>query len=181
MTDSKFGLSDDLFSSDFSWESNAAAISAPSRESALVYQLDRYRAKPEQRGVVSHWQATVLSKLLQLADLPPNWDGYDAKSLRHDTALFAMLILENIMQADTPIPTLVPTSTGGLQLEWHEHDIDLEINVKEPNRCEYWFEDLRSQSSGVSAPLETNFFPLETPIRLLTSRAQQAQPIRRRA
>ena len=177
MTDTKLGLSDELFRSDFSWESNAAAISGP-RESALVYQLDRYRPSLRQHSAVSHWQADVLSKVLNLADLPANWNSYGAKPLRHDTALFAMLVLENIMQGDTPLPDVVPTAGGGLQLEWHEHGVDLEINVKEPNRCEYWFEDLRSQAAPISGPLETNFFALQDPIALLTSRAR---PLRRRA
>jgi hypothetical protein len=177
MTDTKLGLSDELFKSEFSWESNAASITGP-RDSALVYQLDRYRSKLQQRGAVSHWQAQVLNKVLQLIDLPANWDSYGGKPVRHDTALFAMLVLENIMQADTPLPDLVPTGSGGLQLEWHEHGVELEINVKEPNRCEYWFEDLRAESPATSGPLETDFFALEAPVSLLTSRARS---IRRRA
>src|SRR5258708_14167290 len=103
MTDTKFGLSDELFKSDFSWESNAAAISPP-RDSALVYQLERYRPKLQQRNSVSHWQAQVLGKVLQLGDFPASWDSYGAKPLRHNTALFPILVLAKSIQAATPLP-----------------------------------------------------------------------------
>src|SRR4051812_29998315 len=128
MTDIRLGLSDELFRTDFNWESNGAAIT-PRRDSALVYQFDRYRTKVRESGAASHWQAAILTKVLELVDLPENWNSYGATQVRHDTALFAMLILENIMQAGTPLPDVVPTASGGLQFEWHDFGVDLEINV----------------------------------------------------
>jgi hypothetical protein len=166
----KFGLTDDEFRSDFNWDPNASAVTSP-REAAPIYQLERYRV----RGPVRHWQSEVLGSVLRLAKLPRNWDSYGAKTIAYDTALFAMLVLDSIMQTETPIPSVVPTSAGGIQFEWHEHDIDLEIEVIAPNRCEYWFADLRGQLPESSAPLENDFHALARPISVLTSRARPAR------
>jgi len=33
------------------------------------------------------------------------------------------------MRDGTPVPSIVPTNSGGIQLEWHRNGVDLEIEV----------------------------------------------------
>jgi hypothetical protein len=40
-----------------------------------------------------------------------------------------MRLLESTMRDDTPAPWVVPLSDGGVQMEWHERGLDIEIGV----------------------------------------------------
>ncbi|MBM4018910.1 MAG: hypothetical protein FJ288_11375 [Planctomycetes bacterium] len=42
----------------------------------------------------------------------------------------ALNALMMVMESRSPAPTVVPTVEGGVQLEWHQNDIDLEVEVK---------------------------------------------------
>lgn len=91
-----------------------------------------------------NWQAKVLDRLVTVLEMPPNWDGYRAPAISREAAMFALELLHRTMQPGTPVPQVVPSSVGGVQLEWHEKDIDVELHITAPFDCELWFEDHRS-------------------------------------
>jgi len=64
-----------------------------------------------------------------LLGLQPNWDSYNACGLKTLAIETALGILERVMGPSTPPPTVVPTVEGGIQLEWHQNNIDLEVEV----------------------------------------------------
>src|SRR3954468_14668490 len=66
------------------------------------------------------WEVEVVRALVKLATLPAGWDSYNAPPLRRDAGHFALEILQGIMRFRTPPPQVVPSSAGGVQLEWHE-------------------------------------------------------------
>jgi hypothetical protein len=125
-----------------------------------------FDASPERK-----WQVEVQGQLLQFAKMSTGWDSYDAPPVTWDAGMFALSILNDVMRPRTPIPQVVPASVGGVQLEWHEKGIDLEIRVIAPYRWSLWFED---QTTPGAAPIELeltdDFSPLLKPIELLTSR-----------
>ena len=85
--------------------------------------------------------------------------------------MFALNILKDVMRPRTPIPQVVPSSVGGVQLEWHEKGIDLELHVTGPYQCELWFQDLNAPGTGpISMGLTNDFSALLKPIELLTQR-----------
>jgi hypothetical protein len=110
------------------------------------------------------WQAETLARMTALLKMPAGWDSYSAVPIRHDAAMFALTILENVMRSGTPSPAVVPASDGGLQLEWHENEVDLEIHVIEPYKGEVWWRDhstgqetsyeLTADLSGLRGPIE---------------------------
>jgi len=67
-------------------------------------------------------------------------------------AASATTLLQTVMDEQTPIPSIVPTPPGGVQIEWHVKGIDLEIEVESTSRINVLFEDFRT---GVS--WETEF------------------------
>ena len=71
------------------------------------------------------------------------------------------------MDESTPAPQLVPTPSGGIQAEWHENGIDLEIETLSSTRFAFYFEDLESGEieDGV---IEADLTPLMPWIRRLT-------------
>lgn len=63
---------------------------------------------------------TALEKLESLRLLKSNWDSYGAASISPEAIATASQFLQ---------PDIVPTSQGGIQLEWHNFGIDLEIEI----------------------------------------------------
>jgi hypothetical protein len=115
------------------------------------------------------WLAPVRNTLLKYTELPQGWDSYSGQPLRSDVLVFALTMLNSVMQAKTPLPHLVPSSEGGLQIEWHEKGIDLEVYIAAPYRCEMWFEDHR-EGRRVSVELSNDFTALIDPIAKVTLR-----------
>ncbi len=117
------------------------------------------------------WQIEVQDQLLQYVNFKPGWDSYGAPPVTWDAGMFALNILKDVMRPRTPIPQVVPSSVGGVQLEWHEKGIDLELHVTGPYQCELWFQDLSAPGTDpVSMDLTNDFSALLRPIELLTQR-----------
>ncbi len=83
----------------------------------------------------------ILYEICDLGFLQPNWDSYDAKSIAPEAAASAMGALTDLLTEGDPLPSVVPTSRGGILLEWHEGGIDLEVDVQSPSSIHVSFED----------------------------------------
>ncbi|GIW89835.1 MAG: hypothetical protein KatS3mg109_0267 [Pirellulaceae bacterium] len=83
----------------------------------------------------------VLRRMQDLLWLPQNWDNYGARPVRPDCVANALGILVSCLRPSTSLPQVVPTSKGGVQLEWHVGGKDLEIEVNAPDRIQVFFED----------------------------------------
>jgi hypothetical protein len=46
-----------------------------------------------------------------------------------------------VINQNIPKPSIVPTSDGNVQLEWHTRGIDLEVEIKSNNKMYLSFED----------------------------------------
>lgn len=57
-------------------------------------------------------------------------------------------LLTSILDPDTAPPSAVPTSQGGVQVEWHQGGVDLEIEVTASGKIEYFFGGPRGDSEG---------------------------------
>lgn len=75
------------------------------------------------------WLYSMLDRFQHLSRLSDNWDSYGGHPTT-DLAIFTALslIARLLTDASTP-PTIVPTSEGGVQLEWHRGGDELEIRV----------------------------------------------------
>lgn len=117
------------------------------------------------------WESAVLQEVLRLTELKRGWDSYNAHPIRWDAALFALLILRNVMQATTPVPQIVPSSVGGVQLEWHERNIDLELHITGPYECELWYQDhANPNAQPVCEEITNDLSLIRTLVAELTSR-----------
>lgn len=95
-----------------------------------------FEAEPDRK-----WQTEVQKRVLAFVKMPKGWDTYQARPIGWDAGLFALSILNDFMRPRTPIPQVVPSPAGGVQLEWHQKGIDLELHVTGPYQCELWFKD----------------------------------------
>jgi hypothetical protein len=139
-------------------------VSRPDPRSQYPAFRRHYEAAPEQK-----WQITVLSKILDYTNLEPNWDTYGSPPLKWDAGLFALNVLNQVMLRRTPVPQVVPTPGGGVQVEWHDRQIDIELHVKGPYDCELLVEDKRSGHTQ-SEELSSDFSRLQDAIKILTMR-----------
>jgi hypothetical protein len=103
----------------------------------------------------------------KLSLLRDNWDTYGAP--RIDPAMIngALTLLQQVMRSDTPAPSVVPTSRGGVQLEWHTNGIDMELEFLTPTHSHLMFEDQRSGTAW-EADLISDFTQFAQTIALLS-------------
>lgn len=71
------------------------------------------------------WRTPEL--LQQLLKLEPGWDSYGGSPIDPKCVALALKFVSTILPNDTSAPAVVPTSQGGVQLEWHTGGVDLEI------------------------------------------------------
>jgi len=88
-----------------------------------------------------NWLSQTDQALQELLRLPPNWNSYGAQPIIPGNVTAAQDLLRAIVQPETPQPSVVPTVSGGVQLEWHTGGIDLEIEIQGPGQFHVWLED----------------------------------------
>ena len=123
-----------------------------------------YLAEPE-------WQKPFAAQLEEISALGEGWDGFKAGPIRRDVIKFAMHILNEIMRPTAPPPHVTPMSHEGLMLEWHQNDIDLEIEIARPGKIWVSFQDAREDIEKENA-ISSDLQMLIAPITELTKRSE---------
>ena len=71
----------------------------------------------------------ALGRLVALTELEPNWDSYGSGRVHARAVATALRLLVATVGQGVTGPSVVPTSDGGVQLEWHEPTTHLELEV----------------------------------------------------
>jgi hypothetical protein len=105
------------------------------------------------------WAADVSARLRHLIGLEVGWDGYRGVPTKEDVAQFAATLLSQIAIFSTPAPALVPLSSGGLQIEWHTRQADIEISILAPFTVEAWVSDptIEDDDEGHTERLDSDY------------------------
>lgn len=115
------------------------------------------------------WLKDVVDRLQALITLPANWNSRGARPVTAQAIRTALVVLANVMSSDSRLPAIVPTVRGGLQLEWHAGEIDLEVEVDHSGGgVEVAFEDMR-RGIEWDEPL-TDFSVVRDAVTTLTAR-----------
>ena len=101
------------------------------------------------------WFEPVVKAMAGLPWDDDNWND-DAKPTQPDAAARLLVLLTEILDDATPPPHMIPTWRGGLQAEWHQNGIDLEIESDPDGWMEYYFENDSEEYEG---PLTTENLP----------------------
>ena len=115
------------------------------------------------------WLPPIVSRLKDLLQLDADWDSYGAQPVRPESAKTVVELLYNLMSGDTPIPALIPTPDGHVQLEWHTKGIDLEVDIENPALFHVSYEDEETKEEW-EGDLQYDVTRLVTFIRELTNR-----------
>ncbi|MFO7907047.1 MAG: hypothetical protein ACQESR_19155 [Planctomycetota bacterium] len=108
---------------------------------------------------IPSWSYRLLMEISELGELPSGWDSYGAQPIDPQCALAAADFVLEFLDDDSPQPAIVPTTRGGIQLEWHRSGADLEIEIQSPTKLEVFFEDERTGEEQ-QLSLSVNFAPL---------------------
>jgi hypothetical protein len=100
-------------------------LSVPASKYRVV--LSRDFALPTRTKTLPAWVEPTVSALVGIQSLSENWDSYGGKPISLDLINQSLFTLRQIMQADSPAPSVVPLGDGGIQVEWHRRQQDLEI------------------------------------------------------
>jgi len=76
---------------------------------------------------VPDWFEPTIIGFLGIKGLSHDWNSYGGKPVNRDLINGALFVLGQIMQANSPAPSVVPMGDGGIQIEWHRKQQDLEI------------------------------------------------------
>ena len=74
------------------------------------------------------WFHPTLNQLAGFLSLEEDWDGYGAPRIHESAVKRAVAVLNAVCPAG-PEPWTVPTSEGGVQLEWAYNGIEIEIEI----------------------------------------------------
>jgi hypothetical protein len=103
------------------------------------------------------WAEEVTSRLNHVCALPPGWDGYHGRPTRFDVAEFAIALLRRVCKPHTPAPVIIPLPSGGLQIEWHHGEAQIELSIRAPYNVDVWMADPPTGPEGEEAHLTTDF------------------------
>jgi hypothetical protein len=117
------------------------------------------------------WLRAVSAQIEECTRLELGWDSYSAKPVSINACAAAYRIIRELASRNTPTPSVVPTSDGLIQFEWHTNDIDLEIRVLSTTKIEVSFEDARGALPSMEdAEFRYDFRRVREAIDLLSSR-----------
>jgi hypothetical protein len=87
------------------------------------------------------WLEPTLDTVEGLLRLPKNWDHRGAREISLAVAKHSLVLLGMTAPFRLPAPDVVPTVTGGLQFEWHQHNLDIELEVEPNLRTQLYWRD----------------------------------------
>lgn len=130
-------------------------VPSGSRTSSLTLRGARMRVTQPK----SRWVAELKDRFDELTALPRGWDGYSGRPVTFNCAQFAANLIERLFVESVSAPQLVPGGDGTLQLEWHQNQFDVEIDVLAPYDVLAMRRDLRT-GHVEELELQTDFTPL---------------------
>jgi hypothetical protein len=95
-------------------------------------------------STIPAWVEPTISAFMRVQSLPENWDSYGSKKVNSDMVVQSLSILGQIMDPASPAPSVVPLGDGGLQLEWHRNQQDLEIVLPADELPQFYYKDRRA-------------------------------------
>lgn len=108
----------------------------------------------EPHGPVPEWVGRAAAMLDELLALPENWNGYGAAAIEPRVVPVVLNFLAEVfVEGHAPLPDLVPTADGGVQVEWHVGGFDLEVEVSPKSGLRAYFYDEASEEEWEGSAL----------------------------
>ncbi len=112
------------------------------------------------------WLKPTILHVGKLLSLPYNWDRQGAQPIDSSAIQAAIDALNLFMSNDSSAPQWTPTQRSGVQLDWHENGVDLEIAFEPDEKDGYVvFSDRDSPGLDWHGPLGEHVNVLERLLR----------------
>lgn len=72
----------------------------------------------------------LVAKCARFLSLVENWNSYRSRPIDQKLVEEGLRLAAMVLTPGRRAPSIVPTAVGGVQLEWHSTDEDLEIEVR---------------------------------------------------
>jgi len=163
---------------DRDWQASNTTRTLPSRATLSAatagrrefrFPFDGGQLVVEIIGDAPAWVEPTVKSLGKLLQLERNWDTYGGSPIDPTCVAAALRLAFDTFPSEMPMPSVVPTSRGGLQFEWHTRGIDLEVEFLSATRVHGLFEDA---TTGVSweKDISSDLSPLVDAISTLSKR-----------
>jgi hypothetical protein len=90
------------------------------------------RSTSEQQGELEQASTRIapcIQKLSEIARLQFGWNSYGARPIAWSAIVATLKLLLGNLPANAPLPQIVPTVRGGIQLEWHTPSTMIEVYI----------------------------------------------------
>ena len=134
---------------------STGVFNAPARNADIINFRSTPRATLSEPVVT--WEKPVRDRLDRICALQEGWDGYRGKPTRFVVADFAFRLLRAICKPHTPAPFIAPLPSGGLQVEWHTAQVQIELTVRAPFQVEAWLAEPHVDDEGTEIALTSDF------------------------
>ncbi len=131
---------------------SSAALTGP-REQAFTfpartstYHVVVTNTSPAPVPALPDWVGPTIVAFVGIQNLTDNWNSYGAKAVNRDLINQSLFVLGSVMQPDSPAPSVVPLDDGGLQIEWHRRQQDLEIAFTADESPQFFY---RNRATGL--------------------------------
>jgi hypothetical protein len=91
------------------------------------------------------WFDETLATLGKILALEEGWDSYGSPRIEPGVVESAARFLATLTSIGAPRPSICPTAHGGIQIEWHNAGIDLEIEFLAPTKVSVLYEGPEGQ------------------------------------
>jgi hypothetical protein len=109
------------------------------------------------------WIEPSLKRAGYLLLLPADWDRQGAPPIEPSAIQNALSALASFMENGSSLPQWTPTRQGGVQLDWHEEGIDLEIEFPpREHGATVVFSDRTNEAADWDGPLTQHAERLRT-------------------
>lgn len=143
---SSTALTENQFTARWGYVASSAALTGPREESFTISSGgSAYRILLRDTSLPA-WVEPTISAFIGIQNLGENWNSYGAKPINNDLIRQSLSVLQFIMQANSPAPSVVPMGDGGLQVEWHRRQQDLEIVFPSDEVPQFYY---RNRATGV--------------------------------
>lgn len=109
----------------------------------------------------SSWRKSAFDRLSALGSLRPNWDSYGAAPVSIHAITKAARLLHWLADREAPAPQIVATADGGVQIEWHVKNADVELDITAKGVATIDVEDLAT-GELTSSPVEQDALALRS-------------------
>lgn len=92
-------------------------------------------------AISPEWLTDVLKKLEKISVYQKDWYSYGSEPIHRSSIQSALQIIENIIPLNPPPPSVGPTPSGGVQIEWNEKNFAIEIETHPNNTVSVYFEE----------------------------------------